>query len=955
MHPRANLVCTTVVLLVATACWGQLSTASLRGTVHDPNGAAIPGVVVNLQNSATGVIERSVTTDENGGFAAEALPPGTYNITAKKAGFADFRRALEVQVGRVIVVDLHLTVGTVSQEVTVSAQTSVIDREDSTVGAVVNPKSVSDLPLNGRQFGDLAALVPGVLPAPNFDPIKTRIFNVSAGGSDGRSSNFTVDGAENSDIVNGGLLQNFTIEGVDEFYVSSSRFSADQGRALGAAVNVVTKSGTNAMHGSYFIFYRNQDLNARDPFQTKKTDFHRTQQGFTLGGPVIKRRAFFFAAFENTDEQNLGIVNTNGLFPQFEGSFPLPFTSRLLTTRLDYQASDKQKVMLRFNYENNFSLQGIGGIRAADNGIRSTNQGFSTVLSDTYLFSPHVLNSAMYSYTHFNNHLLPLSETPEVDRPSLITGGAFNTAQKTFIEKHELRDDLSINHPSSWGDHNLKLGVDYSRVDVKAFLQFDARGQFTFVSDAPLSQTAADFAFFGVGNFQFPDYHDNILGLYALDDWKVNQRLTLNLGLRWDVSTNENNPDFTSSIAPPGSRGADLNNFGPRLGFAWDPLGHGHTIVRGGYGVFYSLPVATDPAVESAFDGRRIGFGFFPGPINVNNPFPGLTPAQVQSLVFSQPQFLLLTLANHLSTPYVQETSIGVQHAFSDTLGITIDYVHNLGLKERLGSDVNIDPAGNIGASDTLLAQEFGPALAASLGPVIRIGDAGRSTYNALEASLNKRLSHHVAFLAAYTLSHAVDFGDDSIGSTVANPFDLQAERGDSNRDQRHRFVLSGSASLPHGFELSTITSFASARPFDIVTGASPDGFAPTRPAGVTRNKGARDDAATIQAINVARAAQGLPAITTTSPRSFFFYSTDLRLTKEFDIHERFKILALIEGFNIFNHVNFLSNGGPTFSGQSGAQTNVFAPDFGLPRRTAGGVLGSGGPRAAQLGLRFQF
>jgi Carboxypeptidase regulatory-like domain/TonB dependent receptor len=955
MRTRWFLICASILLAVAVAARGQLSTSSLRGVALDPKGAAVPRVLVTIENAATGVNERTLTTDENGNYAAEALAPGTYRVSAKKQGFKTQVRNVDVQVGRVVVVDLPLVLGSVEESVTVTGGAPLVDRENSEVGEVVDPRSVSDLPLNGRQFGDLAALAPGVLPAPNFDPIKTRILNISAGGSDGRSSNFTIDGAENSDIVNGGLLQNFTIEGVQEFYVSSSRFGADQGRALGAAVSVVTKSGTNDYHGSYFVFYRNQDLNAQDPFQAKKTDFHRTQQGFTFGGPILQNRTFFFAAFENTGEQNLGIVNTNGAFPQFEGSFALPFTSRLATIRLDHQLTSKQKLMFRLNYENNFSLQGIGGIRAADNGIRSTNQAFSWVLSHTAVLSPHVLNTFMYHYAHFNNHLLPLSETPEVDRPSLITGGAFNTAQKTFIERHQFRDDLSLSIPSALGNHNLKLGVDYNHVLVKSFLEFAARGQFIFFSDAPLSQTDADLAFFAVGNFQFPNYRDNILGLYAQDDWKINQRLTLNLGLRWDLSTNENNPNFTSNIAPAGSRAKDLNNFGPRIGFAWDPAGRGKTIVRGGYGVFYALPVATDPAVESAFDGRRIGFAFLPGPIDINDPFPGLTPAQISALVFSQPQFLLISMANHLRTPYEQQSSIGLQHALSDSLGITIDYVHNLGLKERLGIDVNLDPAGNIGSPATPLAQEFGSAIAASYGPVIRVTDAGRSSYNALEVSVNKRLSNRLAFLGAYTLSHAVDFGDDSIGSTVANPFDLRSERGDSNRDQRHRFVFSGSVSMPYGFQLSTITSFASARPFDIITGASVDGFAPNRPDGVTRNKGARDDAKTLAAINAARTSQGLSAIITTSPRSFFFYSTDLRLTKEFKIRERLRIMALIEGFNLFNHVNFLSNGGPTFSGQSGAQNNVFAADFGEPRRTAGGVLGSGGPRAAQLGLRIQF
>lgn len=945
----------TAFLLGASCSFSQISTSSLRGSAVDPKGAAIAEAAVVITNAATGVVERTLNTDTNGHYSAEAMPPGPYKVSIRKEGFAPQSRSLDLQVGRVETLDFQLQVGTVEQTVKVTGAAPVVDRENSEVGGVVDVRAVSTLPLNGRQLGDLAALIPGVLPAPNFDPIKTRIFNVSAGGSDGRSSNFTVDGAEDSDIVNGGLLQNFTIEGVQEFYVASSRYGADQGRALGAAVNVVTKSGTNDYHGSYFVFYRNQDLNARDPFQAQKADFHRTQQGFTLGGPIITNKTFFFTAFENTDEKNLGIVNTNGVYPQFEGAFPLPFTSRLLSSRLDHQVSEKQRLMLRYSFENNFSTQGIGGIRAADNGIRSTNQGHSAVLTHTYLISPRMLNSAMYSYSRFNNHLLPLSDTPEVDRPSLITGGAFNTAQKTFIEHHQLRDDLSTSIPSSWGTHNLKFGVDYSHVTVKSFLEFSSRGQFTFISDTLLTDTLADFAFFSVGNFQFPIYRDNILGLYSQDDWKVSRRLTLNLGLRWDVSTNENNPAFTSPIAPKGSRSRDLNNFGPRIGFAWDPTGGGRTVVRGGYGIFYALPVATDPAVESAFDGRRIGFGFFPGPISVNNPFPGLSPGQVESQVFAQPQFLLLTLANHLRTPYMQETSIGVQHAMTESLGITVDFVHNLGLKERLGRDVNIDPAGNIGSPNSILAAEFGPAVAASYGPVIRIDDSARSTYNALEISVNKRLTHRLSFLAAYTLSHAVDFGDDSIGSTVANPFDISAERGDSNRDQRHRFVLNGTMSLPHGFEVSTITTFASARPFDIVTGASPDGFAPTRPPGVTRNRGARDDSATLADINATRTSTGLPPVSTTSPRSFFFYSTDLRLAKQFLIRDRFRIQGLIEGFNIVNHVNFLSNGGPTFSGVSGAQNNVFAADFGQPRRTAGGVLGSGGPRAAQLGLRLEF
>lgn len=915
----------------------------------------MPEVVVTIVNAATGVTERSVHTDQNGNYAAEGLPPGRYKISTNKAGFATQMIEVELQVGRVTVVDVRLSLGTVGESVKVTSGTPLVDLQNSEVGNVVDPKAVESLPLNGRQFGDLASLVPGVLPAPNFDPIKTRIFNVSAGGSDGRSSNFAVDGGENSDIVNGGLLQNFTIEGIQEFHVASSRFGADQGRALGAAISVVTKSGTNDFHGSYFVFYRNQNLNARDPFQPQKVDFHRTQQGFTFGGPLKKNRTFFFAAFENTDELNLGLVNTNGAFPQFEGSFPLPFTSRLLTTRGDHQLTDKQKLTFRYSFEDNFSTQGIGGIRSAENGARSTNRGSDFIATHQYAISGKALNTFDYHYSHFQNRLIPLSDTPEVDRPSLITGGAFNTPQDTLIIRHQFRDDAALSVPTPHGTHNLKFGVDYTRYAVDAGLEFASRGQFLFFTDAPLTETLADLAFLSVGQFRFPRYNDNVFGAYLQDDWAVSRRLTLNLGLRWDLSTNENNPDFLSPITPGGVRKKDLNNWGPRLGFALDVTGKAKTVVRGGYGIFYSLPISTGPSVESAFDGRRIGFGLFFGPIDVNDPFPGLTPDEINALVFSQPQFLLLTQANRLRTPYAQQTTIGVQQQISENFALTVDYVHNLGLKERLGRDVNIDSDGNIGSPATLIAQEFGPGTAASFGPIIRVDDSARSTYNALEISLNKRISHRYQFLAAYTLSHAVDMGDDSIGSTAALPFDPRNERGDSNRDQRHRFVLSGYVSLPYDFELSTITSFASARPFDIVTGGSLDGFAPSRPDGVTRNQGTRDTTSSLEAINAARSGAGLPPVTTTSPRSFFFYSTDLRLRKLFRVKERFRLSFMVEAFNIFNHVNFLSNGGATFSGVSGAQNNVFAPDFGLPRRTAGGVLGSGGPRAAQLAFRFEF
>jgi hypothetical protein len=949
---RATLM--LLLWLVGTAV-AQLSTASLRGTITDPDGRVVADAKIAIRSLVNGVLERTARTNQAGTYAAEALSPGVYEVTITKQGFAPRVEQIEVQVGRVVILDTRLKLGLLQERIAVTTAAPLIDLQRSDLGGVVERKVIERLPLNGRQFGELASLLPGVLPAPNYVFVKTRFFHISAGGADGRQSNFSVDGAENTDNLSGGMQQNFTIEGIQEFKVSSNRYDAEQGRTLGAAVNVVTKSGGNTLHGSYFVFYRNQELNANDPFERHKTTFHRTQQGLTFGGPIRKDQSFFFVAFENTDEEDLGIVNTNGTFRQFEGSFPLPFTARLLTARADHQLNEQQKVSIRYGYENNFSTDGIGGIRSAENGVRNLNRGSDLAASYTAAVTPEVQNTLLYHFSAFDSQLLPLVTTPEVVRPSLIIGGSYNTPYLRNVIRHQVRNDTAITAPTSWGIHNLRFGADYTHVEINGRLEYDARGRFFFFRDAPLSSTSANLALFAVGNFDLPTYRDNIAGTYVQDDWKLSRTFMLNLGLRWDVSTNENNPGFNSPLPRQRSRGRDFNNLGPRVGFAWDPTGSGKMVFRGGYGIFYALPVATNPVIESLFDSRRVGVGMFRGPIDINNPFPGLTQAEINALVFAQPQTLLVTLKNGVRTSYVQQSSVGMQRQLTNTMTLTLDYVHNLGLKERLGHDVNIDATGRIGSPNTQLAQELGPGVAASFGPVVRIDDSARSTYNALEASLRRHFSRGLCFLGSYTLSHAVDMSDDSIGSAAALPFNSDKERGDSNRDQRHRFVLSGSAVLPKGFEVASISSFASARPFDIVTGGSLDGFAPTRPPGISRNQGARDTPAVLAAINAARGTAGLSSVITTSPRSFFFYSTDLRLTKAFEFRDRVRISAVVEAFNIFNHVNFLSNGGAFLSGVPSVQNDVLARDFGRPRRTAGGVLGSGGPRAIQLAFRSEF
>ncbi|HEX2710771.1 MAG TPA: carboxypeptidase-like regulatory domain-containing protein, partial [Candidatus Acidoferrales bacterium] len=348
-------------LMVALPAAGQVTTADLVGRVSDAKGLAVVGARVTVTNTETG-LKREALTSDTGDFAVTLLPVGTYKVTVEKEGFAkSVVEKLELTVGAKQTLDVALKVGAVTEVVTVTEEPPLIESTRSEIGGSVSPLEVKNFPVRDRNFASLMALVPGVSLAPNFDPTKSRSGNATVNGGDGRAFDYNVDGGDNKDNVIGGIVQNFTLEGIQEFNVVTDHYSAESGRTVGGVVNVVTKSGSNHLHGSLFSEFQVSTLNATSVFEqalNHKDNYHRYHAGGSFGGPAIKDKLFFFGAYEYKREvakisadptalANLKLVP----FADPTGLIPTPYYDHLATIKLDYKINDRQSAFLRYGRE----------------------------------------------------------------------------------------------------------------------------------------------------------------------------------------------------------------------------------------------------------------------------------------------------------------------------------------------------------------------------------------------------------------------------------------------------------------------------------------------------------------------------------------------------------------------------------------------------------------------------
>lgn len=624
--------------LSATAIFAQEPVGSIEGTVRDPQGAVVQNATITVRNTATNAT-RTATANESGHYSFSQLPPGTYEVKVTAANFKTSAVSdVVVAVGRATALDVSLEIGAATETVTVVGGGEVeVDRTDNTVSGVVNSFQIQNLPLNGRNFLDLAQLQPGVekVEGGNFDPTKANYTGVSIAGQAGRSAQITVDGGSVVDNVVGTTVQNFSQEIVGEFQLGISNTDLSTGASSTGSVNIISKSGSNEFHGNAYLYARSNNWAAFPSLgrldsangiplvaQATEIPFDRQQYGGTIGGPIKRDKLFFFFNYEGNNQDGSALHNPPEA-PTFAGFTGNPFDEKLLTAKFDWIVSSKTNINARYSFDDNDQdvpfAPGSGIVpRASASGIfQSNNQLVSNrshniVVGMTRAINPTLSNNLVFNMSDFSNDILPkVTGFPELrilGSQLWKTGTNYITPQSTYQERYQLRDDLT----KIWGNHTIRIGGNYERTSINGQFAFakparirlydtDASGTpITYATEADFLNASVFDISMGIGNDILPfnthgtDTLNHRISAYVNDSWKVRPRLTLNFGLSYRIDSNLWNHD---QLRPPiiaplfdqrtAASPRDKNNWAPRVGFAWDVAGNGRTVVRGGAGIYY--------------------------------------------------------------------------------------------------------------------------------------------------------------------------------------------------------------------------------------------------------------------------------------------------------------------------------------------------------------------------------
>ena len=997
-----------VACLYAPVFAQQAARATLTGMVTDPHGAAVPGVKITATLESAGIRRETISNDQ-GLYVLTDLVPGEYELKVEAQGFITkvSRVPISLKVGQSVTLDVPLEIGlSETQVVDLVDNRSLIDNTASVVQGVIESREVETLPLNGRNFLELALLVPGNAPAPNFDPTKTNTLVISSAGQLGRGGNVTIDGADNNDDVVGGPVQNISQEAILEFQIATNRFSSQLGRSGSAVINVVTKQGTNEFHGSGSIYLRDRELQGLpatfDRSLGQTPPFDRQQYAFTLGGPIKKDHAFFFGSFEYRNQDGVVLVGernlaTRSITRDFAES---PLDDFLTTERLDLTPTAEDRLGFRYTYQRENGIAAstlIRSIGSASQRQSSLNKTNSFLANYSRTVSAYDVNSFNFSFSTFINDTLPVAPGPQLTFPSIQDGASFRVPQQTKQRRFQFSDTYTMIR----GNHTFYVGGEVQRVESDLDLKVFQQGRVELIEDFPDFDRNLDgrvddndllFAVTlrsGVPDrsLLLPDTDNTYFAGFVQDDWRVHRQLTLNLGLRYELDTDVKNVSRVDELNPlilpflHGERKRDKNNFAPRVGFNFS-TNDARTSIHGGYGIYYDRVTLEIQTLERGLDGRALpievkaGNVFFIPPQFLFDPVNGVFPPPAPTLANPFTGFVLPgagagginIIDNDMQNPMVHQMNFGVQQEFGGDFVVRADYVHNSGTHFIIGRIIGTVP--------------FNPVVG---GPdlVKNLESSVRTKYDGLLLSFEKRFSSRYQFRASYTLSRTFNFANDdqipfSNGPIDSN--DLQREYGPTPNDQRHRFTFSGVFQLPKGLRVSPILTLASAVPIDILL---PDGS--SRVCELQRNAGGRQfhtGAELNAALTQINAAGGslcpnadpstgfkprvlLPLVRDDLRLGDNFSSLDLRVSKVFRVGERFTIEPIAEVFNLFNVTNVLGVSNVNYSGFS----NVLVPDsnnpsspgflrsssFGQPVSTAGGVFGTGGPRAFQFAARVTF
>lgn len=657
--------------LFLNSAMAQVPTGSINGRISDPNGAVLTGAHVTAVNAAEGTSYDTVTNG-SGIYVLPSLPPGAYTLKVQAVGFATREvNGIVLEAGRDTTADAALSVAGTQATVQVDASAARVDETQSMIQGEITSETIDNIPLNGRNFLELAYLIPGNRPAPTFDPTKTNTLEVSSAGGFGRGGNITVDGGDNNDEVVGGTLSNFPEDSVQEFQIATGRFTAEVGRSGNSIVNVASKSGANQYHGSLFMFERNRNLQALPATFNRSLPtppFDREQYGASAGGPFRRDRAWWFSSLEYRD-QNAALQTGSRDFATdsiLNNSASAPLREALWSSRIDAQLSKRNSLMLRYSYNHSTDTgeatpsQNTPAFTASErqnslNRFNSVVTGINTVLSQTKV------NNFAYHFDNFYNFIPPFGQdapttnpalglTSELIFPDLADGANFNLPQATHLDRNQLRDSLS------WvlGNHTLHLGGEFQHYTADGEINVFGSGTVILVSDFGFADLNGD----GVINdldipeavglkssapvvpVPIPTVFNSYVAAYGQDDWRVSPRFTLNLGLRWEYDSNLTGnssahdpcPSLTSAPAKPCTwmaneidlkKNPDMKDFGPRVGFVYDFTGKGTSVVRGGYGIYYDRIILEAGAEELVQNDRALTVTQYAGSFCTSPYVPG--------------------------------------------------------------------------------------------------------------------------------------------------------------------------------------------------------------------------------------------------------------------------------------------------------------------------------------------
>lgn len=966
-----------LALLAALPAAAQFANADLGGVVTASDGAALPGVTVTATNEAAG-LSRTTVTAANGTYAINGLRPGSYAVSFELDGFQTVERTgVALRVGQETRLNAALSVGTVEEAITVTGAAPLVEVTSKEIGGTLTAQDFETLPTQNRSALLFASLMPGVIPATSTESTASDALFIN--GQDDNNNSFNFDGANNDDDVIGaraGAQARTPMEAIQEFQVLNTQFDAEFGRSVGGILNAVTKSGGNRFGGSVFYFLQDSSFDQTDFIAERsgagKPETQFTSRGFTLGGPIIKDKLHFFVSYED-DLNEEGQARSFSTRPDLNFSTTEDNDIDNYLGKVDYQPAQNHHLAFRYLLEESPQFNQIIGPVTLDGAREEDDTDSSWVLSFESVVKQNSFNIARLSFTKedvsfanpgFNNNgqdfASQRNQSPSEAHPG-FTGGASTVAQSRINRSTQLDDTYSFFIPDMKGEHEIRAGFQYSDRE-ETFTDFGfLNGEFAnFQTDRPFD--AADittypgsFTLRVLGGLTAEIPKNKTFGVFVQDDWRLTDKLTLNLGLRYDKE------DVISG-----------GYIAPRLGFSWDPLGQGKTVVRGGWGRFY--------------DRFQLGYysGYFLDSVNLPQGFAlrfpsaganaqlffdlaqanGVTTlAGLRDLLAAQleggavaPINAFPTVENpDLDQAYLDAITLGVEHEMWPGWAVGVDLLHNEGRDQFLAVDLNPFSSSQGGRPNiSILNGER-----VTMGSIGTFVNAGSTDYDALQLSIQKRFDGRFGGRLSYTLASSdgntrgggagtdgaffqtrTETGYDfDRGVIIGDPLALNLDDPRTsgipvNWHRKHNLVISGTYLVPktswresNGLVLSWVYRYMTGDQTTLFDNSARLDNGNRAPAAAGSYQGATDIG---QGVSYDGKLDGAE-----NPD---FSRLDLSLRYNIPFGDRYKVSLLVDVFNVFDETNFLSVGG-TLAG-----TGTFL----IPTTSLN-------PRQFQLGVRFEY